>query len=75
MFLDIIHRPAYISKHDVSETGFYLRLQVKPTQFGPIDRASLYLRRGLALSIGPNWVGFTWRERQNPVSETSCFEI
>jgi hypothetical protein len=51
MFLDIIHRivfclkirPLYISKHNVSETGFYLRLQVKPTQLGPIDRASPYL--------------------------------
>jgi hypothetical protein len=47
MFLDIIHlpvfiqkrRPVYISKHNVSENGFYLRLQVKPTQLGPIDRA------------------------------------
>jgi hypothetical protein len=24
-------RPVYILKHNVSETGFYLRLQVKPT--------------------------------------------
>jgi hypothetical protein len=32
------------SKHNVSETGFYLRLQVKPTQLGPINRASPYLR-------------------------------
>jgi hypothetical protein len=24
----------------------------------------------LALSIGPSWVHFTWRRRQNPVSET-----
>jgi hypothetical protein len=30
--------------------------------------------QGVAPSIGPNWVGFTWRWRQNPVSETSCFE-
>jgi predicted nucleic acid-binding protein len=34
----------YLSKHNVSETGFCLRLQVKPTQLGPIDRASSYLR-------------------------------
>jgi hypothetical protein len=42
MFLDIIHRrvcikkhrPLYISKHNVSETGFCLCLQVKPTQLG-----------------------------------------
>jgi hypothetical protein len=27
----------------VSEIGFYLRPQVKPTQLGPIDRASPYL--------------------------------
>jgi hypothetical protein len=46
MFLDIIHRPVFIEKHgpvyfseyNVSETGFCLRLQVKPTQLGPIDR-------------------------------------
>jgi hypothetical protein len=37
MFLDFIHSP-------VSETGFGLRLQVEPTQLGPIDRASPYLR-------------------------------
>jgi hypothetical protein len=48
MFLDIIHRlvfclkcrPVYISKHDVSETGFYLRPRVKPTQLSPLDRGS-----------------------------------
>jgi hypothetical protein len=48
MFLDIIHglvfRPVYISKHKVLETGFYLRPQVKPTQLGPIDRASSHLQ-------------------------------
>jgi hypothetical protein len=31
-------------KLNVSETGFCLRLQVKPTLLGPIDRASPYLR-------------------------------
>jgi hypothetical protein len=36
MFLDIIHRPAFILKHNVSETGFCLRLQVKSTQLVPI---------------------------------------
>jgi hypothetical protein len=47
MFQDIIHRPVFIqkhvpvyfSKHNVSETGFCLRLQLKPIQLGP------YLRR------------------------------
>jgi hypothetical protein len=50
MFLDVIHHPffswkhhlVYFSKHDVSETGFCFRLQVKPTQLVPIDRASPY---------------------------------
>jgi hypothetical protein len=40
MFLDIIHRPVYILKHNVSETGFCFRLQVKLTQLGPIDTAA-----------------------------------
>jgi hypothetical protein len=51
MFLDIIHRlvfclksrPVYISKHNISETGFYLCPRVKPTLLGPIDRASPHL--------------------------------
>jgi hypothetical protein len=38
--LDIIHRPARYLKHDVSETGFCLRLQVVSTQLGPMRRAS-----------------------------------
>jgi hypothetical protein len=44
MFLVIIHRPVYITEHNVSETGFSLRLQMEPTQLGPIHRASPYLR-------------------------------
>jgi hypothetical protein len=31
-------------KHNVLETGFCLRLKVKPTLLGPIDRTSPYLR-------------------------------
>jgi hypothetical protein len=34
----------FIFKHNVLETGFCLRLQVKPTQLSPIDRACPYLR-------------------------------
>jgi hypothetical protein len=44
MFLDIFRRPVYISKCNVSETGFCLRLQGKPAQLGPIDRVSPYFR-------------------------------
>jgi hypothetical protein len=67
MLLDIIHHPVFIqkhvpvyfSKHNVSETGFCLRLQVQTE---------------IEKSIEPNWVGFTWRRKQNAVSETMCFE-
>jgi hypothetical protein len=31
------------TKYNVSETGFSLRLQVEPTQLGPIDRSHPYL--------------------------------
>jgi hypothetical protein len=34
----------FFKKHNVSETGFCFRPQVKPTQLDPIDRASPYLR-------------------------------
>jgi hypothetical protein len=48
----------------VLEIEFCLRLQVKPTQLGPIDKASFCLRgqkqrRKIAPSIRPNRVGFT----------------
>jgi hypothetical protein len=39
--LDIIHRPVLYLNHDISETGFCLRLQVEPTDMGQIDAASL----------------------------------
>jgi hypothetical protein len=39
------NRLVYFLKHNVSETGFRLRLQVKLTQLDPIDRASPYLRK------------------------------
>jgi hypothetical protein len=50
MFLNIIHRPVYIIQHNVSETGSCLRLQVKPSQFEPIDWASPYLRTPIPVS-------------------------
>jgi hypothetical protein len=43
-YLYLKRRPVYFSKYNVLETGFYLRLRVRPTQLGPIDRASPYLR-------------------------------
>jgi hypothetical protein len=36
MLLNSIHRPVYVLKHNVSETGLCLRPQVKPTLLGPI---------------------------------------
>jgi hypothetical protein len=46
------YRTVYFSKHDVSDTGFCLRLQVKPTQLGQINRSSPYLRTPVSL---PRW--------------------
>jgi hypothetical protein len=43
-FLDIMHHPVLFYLDYVLETGFCLRLQVEPTQLGPIDTASPYLR-------------------------------
>jgi hypothetical protein len=43
--LDIIHRPDFYLKHNVSETGFCFSLQIEPTQLDPLDRASLCLAR------------------------------
>jgi hypothetical protein len=40
--LDIIHGSVFYLKHDVSDTGFCLRPQMKPTQSGP-NRSSFYL--------------------------------
>jgi hypothetical protein len=42
--LDITHCPVFHLQHDVSETGFYLRLQVETTQGCTIQRTSLCLR-------------------------------
>jgi hypothetical protein len=44
MFLDIIHRLVHFLKnHNVSETGFCLRPQEKPTQLDPdIGASSIY---------------------------------
>jgi hypothetical protein len=39
-------------KHNVSGTGLYLRFQVRPTQLGPVDRASPYLRTSVPI---PRW--------------------
>jgi hypothetical protein len=41
IILNIIHRPVFYSKQNFSKTGFCLRLQVEPTQLGPIDGANL----------------------------------
>jgi hypothetical protein len=40
-------------QNNVSETGFYLRLQIKPTHLGPIDRSSPHLRTPVP---APRWV-------------------
>jgi hypothetical protein len=43
--LSLLKTPScFYWKHNVSATGFCLRLQEEPTQLGRIDRASPYLR-------------------------------
>jgi hypothetical protein len=37
--LDIFHRPVFYLKHDVLDNWFSLRLQVEPTQVGPVEEA------------------------------------
>jgi hypothetical protein len=50
MFPDINHRRVNI-ENNVPDTRFCLRLQVEPTQLGPIDRASPYLRKLDTVSV------------------------
>jgi hypothetical protein len=73
--------PVSLSKYNVSETGFCLRLQVKPTQLGPIDRASPYLRIPVSLSRGyinqaqhrPSYIPL-WKWHTCPEIETSSID-
>jgi hypothetical protein len=51
IILDIIQRPGSYLKHDLSETGFYLR-QVEPTQLDPIDRANISLQTPATTKMG-----------------------
>jgi hypothetical protein len=46
-------RFCFCLKHNVSETGFCLRLQLEATQFGPIDRASSSPETGKCLPVCP----------------------
>jgi hypothetical protein len=48
--LDIIHRPVFYLKQNVSVTGFFFRLQMEPTQLGPIDAVSLSLDKAKSKS-------------------------
>jgi hypothetical protein len=45
-FLNIIHRPVFYLKHDVSEMHFVFHLRVEPTQVGAIENVSLYQSEG-----------------------------
>jgi hypothetical protein len=60
LLVTIVHRPFFYLKHDVSETGFCLYLQVEPTDFG----GSVMLK---ALGSKPEGRGFEnrWGENLN----------
>jgi hypothetical protein len=51
-------------KLKISWTLSIVLLLFKTRRFGDW----IHRRQGLALSIGPNWIGFTWRRREIPVS-------
>jgi hypothetical protein len=84
VFLDIIYLLFLFKKRIVLETGFCLRLQVKPTHLDPIDRASPCLQTmegGLKIKnkspeIGTSSLDWTqlatfhMERRQNTISET-----
>jgi hypothetical protein len=75
--LDIIHRPVFCLKLNVSETGFCLRLQVEPTQLCPVDRARELencLRRQTSCVCWDQLSRLHLKKEQNPISETSCFK-
>jgi hypothetical protein len=61
----------FTSPNNVSDTGFCLRLQVKPTQFGPIDGASPYLRK---LVRAPRW-GIQAKHSTNHLRELRKHQI
>jgi hypothetical protein len=67
--LDIIQNPVFYLKQNISKTGFGHLFKIEHSKLGPIYRDSLCLPpHRLYLSIWPNWVGSTWKRRQNPVS-------
>jgi hypothetical protein len=59
--LDTIHRPVLYLQYSDLENGFCLRLEVAGVR-----------KQRIALCKGSNWIGTTWRRRQNPVFEMLC---
>jgi hypothetical protein len=53
IILDIIYRPVFHLKHNVSETGLCAHLQMEPTYLGPRDRSS-WCPEAETGSVGPN---------------------
>jgi hypothetical protein len=61
MFLDIVHRPVFILKHNVSETGFCLRPKIKTSSIDWAQLSRFYLKtktesslRNVAI-LSKNW--------------------
>jgi hypothetical protein len=67
IILEIVHPSVVYLKHDVSETGFCLRLEVIPTQLSPIDRASIWTS-----APTPNRVYNTNTTRTNNTRQKLC---
>jgi hypothetical protein len=54
IILDIIHRPVFYLKQDISETTFCPRPQTEPSNLGQINRASLCLQFHLQMQTEPS---------------------
>jgi hypothetical protein len=72
LFLDTLHRPVFYLKQATfrrpdSVSVFRWNL-VRSTQ--SMELVLVFWPPDVVLSIGSNWAGSAWRQRQNPVSET-----
>jgi hypothetical protein len=70
--MNIIHRPDFYLKHNVSETGFCLHLQVEDTQLGPEDRANLCDRATATTQMKTKLHGLSPRAKFTDRATAAC---
>jgi hypothetical protein len=69
--MDIIQRPVFYLEQNVSETGFYLHLQVEPTQVGSTDREIYCVRTPATTPTGSFVYGLCCIGFINPIDLVS----